>query len=240
MEKQERATGIGMLIFIFVLLMALLFIGWRYFRVSKIEVEGNVNVDTEYIAKLTGIKMDQNLFAISPDKVKLYINSDPYLEYYGLKRIYPSTVRVAVYERIPVAVLKGDGYFYVLDNQANVLKTLKETDTSLVLIKGLEGFKAIPGETLETATPYQFDALTAILKDVKYKELSEAIAMMDMSDMNDIKMRTKVGFIVEFGQAENVTDKIVWINKAIKELTDNNIRTGTINVVAGNSATYSE
>ncbi len=240
MENQERRSGIGMLIFIFVLMMALLFIGWRYFRVSKIEVEGNVNIKTEYIAKLTGIKMDQNLFSINTDKVRTYINSDPYLEYYDLKRIYPSTVRVEVYERIPAALLIGENRNYVLDNQGNVLAAIDQTDYTLLQITGLKGFTAVPGDSLMTQTPYQYDALTAILKDVKFNELDDVVSKMDLSDINQIMMQTDIGFVVEFGQAEKVSDKIIWLNKAIDELTKSNIKTGTINVVSGSSAAYSE
>ena len=240
MEKQEQRSVIGMLIFIFILLMVLLFIGWRYFRVSKIEVEGNVNVDSDYIALLTGIKTDQNLFSINSEKVKAYINSDPYLEYYDLKRIYPSTVRVEVYERIPAALLMGENKNYVLDNQGNVLAAIDEIDYTLVRITGLKGFTAVPGESLQTETPYQNDALTALLKDVKFNELSEMIVSMDISDINQITMQTDIGFKVVFGQAENVSEKVIWIAKAIDELTQSNIKTGTINVVSGDSATYAE
>ncbi|MEX1307658.1 MAG: FtsQ-type POTRA domain-containing protein [Eubacteriales bacterium] len=240
MENQERRSGIGMLIFILVLLIALLFIGWRYFRVSKIEVEGNVNIKADYIAMLTGIKTDQNLFAINTDKVKTYINSDPYLEYYALKRIYPSTVRVEVYERIPAALLIGKNKNYVLDNQGNVLEAIDQMDYTLMRITGLEGFTAIPGQSLSTQTPYQYDALTAILKDVEYNTLSKMVMTMDISDINQITMRTNIGFTVMFGQAEKVSDKIIWIEKAIEELAKSNITTGTINVVSGDSAAYSK
>ena len=240
MENQERRSGIGMLIFIFILMMGLLFIGWRYFRVSKIEVEGNVNVNADYIALLTGIKTDQNLFAINTDKVKAYINSDPYLEYYDLRRIYPSTVRIEVYERIPAALLIGENKNYVLDNQGNVLEAIDAIDYTLMRITGLEGFTAVPGESLITQTPYQYDALTAILKDVKFNELSELMTSMDISDINQITMKADVGFTVLFGQAENISDKIIWIEKAIEELKKSNITTGTINVISGDSAAYSK
>ncbi len=240
MEYQEKRSGIGMLIFIFILMMALLFIGWRYFRVSKIEVEGNINISSDYITKLSGIKKDQNLFDIDTDKVRSYINSDPYLEYYGIKRLFPSTVRVEVYERIPAALLIGKESNYVLDNQGNVLESINKVNYSVLIITGLTGFTAVPGESLTTATPYQYDALTAILKDVKFNDLSSVVTEMNMSDINNIIMRTDVGFTIEFGQAEKVSDKIIWINKAIEELTAKNISAGTINVVSGKSASYSE
>ncbi len=240
MERRKQKSGIGMAIFIALLVIAVCFIGYQYFRVAKIEVEGNGYVDADYIATLSGIEIDDNLFAIDKDKVAQYINSDPYLEFFDLKRIYPSAVRIEVYERQPAALVIGREGNYIVDKEGRVLERMAEAPSNYVLVRGLALSEAVTGEKLVAENTYDFNALVNILKDVKYNELTEIITEMDLSDINNITMSTRTGFYIEFGQAEKVSNKILWILAVVNELTQKNITTGTINVVAGEFATYRE
>jgi cell division protein FtsQ len=240
LEEFERKSGAGMILFIIFLIAFVGFIGYKYFRVAKIEVEGNVNLDSSYVATLSGIVTDENLFAINDDKVADYINSDPYLEFFDLKRIYPSTVRIEVYERIPVALIIGSSNNYIVDKEGNVLESTNTNEYNLVTINGILLSSAVPGEKLLTQNAYDFDALVNIIRDVKYNELLIVITKIDLSDINNIKMVTKEGINISFGQAERVSEKIVWINAVLKELEEKGITKGKINVTSGDFATYTE
>jgi len=240
LEKNERKRGAGMILFIILLIAFVCFIGYKYFRVAKIEIEGNVNIEENYIAYLSGIEMDENLFAINVDKVESYINSDPYLEFFDLKRVYPSTVRVEVYERITVALVLGENKNYILDKEGNVLESITGMRHDLIIIKGISLLSAKAGEKIATENAYEFDALIGIIRDVKFDELSEIVTGINFRDINNIVMDTNIGFDIEFGQAEKVSDKIIWIDAVVKELIDKNIKRGTINVTSGDFATYKE
>ena len=240
MERRKRKSGIGMAIFLIILVAAICFIGYQYFRVAKIDVEGNTYVDADYIASLSGIEMDDNLFAIDKGKVAQYINSDPYLEFFDLKRIYPSAVRIEVYERQPAGLVVGRQSNYLVDKEGLVLESMMEAPSNFVMIHGILLSEAATGEKMVAENTYDFDALVNILKDVKYNELTEIITEIDVSDINNIMMTTRTGFIIEFGQSENVSRKILWILAVTEELMQKNIRTGIINVVSGEFAAYRE
>jgi len=237
---KKKKSGTGAAILIIILIAAMFFVGYTYFRVARIEVEGNENVEASYIAELSGVELDENLFAIDKNKVKQYINSDPYLEYFDLKRIYPSAVRIEVYERIPAAAIEGKQGFYVVDKEGYVLERLSDSPSDMVLVEGMALLTAYEGRKIEPENAYDFNALVTLLKDVKYNELAEMVTEMNFSDINNITMRAGNGFTIEFGQPEMISEKVTWILAVAERLEQENIYSGVINVVAGSTATYRE
>jgi len=240
LEEKNRKSGIGMIIFICLLAIFVFFIAYKYFRVTRIEVQGNSKVEKAFIGELTGIKIDDNLFAINKNTVKENINADPYLEYFDLKRIYPSTVRIEVFERTPIAMVVYGDKGYIIDRDANILELAIENDMQLIQIEGLQIVDASVGSKLIAENLYEIDALIDIVKDSNFTLLDKNIKKINFNNVNDIIMTSKQGHKIKFGQSKMAYEKSIWIDAVIEQLREKEVTNGIINVSSGTSATYAE
>ena len=229
-----------MILFICVLALLLFFVVYKYFRVTLLEVQGNDTVQTDAIIALSGIKIDDNLFSIDKDTVKSNINTDPYLEYFDLKRIYPSTVRIEVFERTPIAMIVHNDKGYVVDRDANILEIVMDNEMGLIRIDGLGIKDPIVGQKLTSENLYETEALIDIVKGSNFSLLSEHIEKINFNNVNATVMTSKQGFKIKFGQSKMAYEKSIWIDSVIKELAELEVYDGIINVSSGTSATYSE
>jgi len=240
LKEKNRKSGIAMVIFILILIVSLCIVGYKYFRVAKIEVQGNFKIESAYITSLSGIEIDDNLFAISKNRIEKSINADPYLEFFDLKRIYPSMIRIEVYERTPLVTVLYNDVGYVLDRDANILEEITSDVFRYTNVVGLEIETPIVGQKLKVNNDYEIESLLNIIKNVNFPLINEDVVEIDFTNINNIYMQTAQGFVVKFGQSKMVFEKAVWMDSVIDELANMGINSGVINVTSGDSATYSD
>jgi cell division protein FtsQ len=240
LKKEERKRGLSVVIFIIIFIVATFYVGYKYFRVAKIEIQGNKDIETAVIIANSGIKIDDNLFSISQNKVKNNINANSYLEYFDLKRVYPSKVIIEVYERAPVAEIVSDNKRFYIDKDVNVLEIVDADQQFYLQIVGLFVKSEKTGQRLSLENDYELEAVADIVGDINFDLIKEHVTLIDLTDVNDIMMKTKQGFVIKFGQSDDVGKKAEWIDAVIVKLAENKIVDGVINVSSGNSATYSK
>ena len=117
----------------FVLIGAGAFFGVRYlreadlFRLERIYVENNLRLSEEEILAVAEIKLGLSLFDIQPRQVGLQIERLDWVKTVSVERIFPSELRIRLEERIPVAVMKLDHFYYV-DREGVPFKLLEAGD----------------------------------------------------------------------------------------------------------------
>ncbi|MCX8084510.1 MAG: FtsQ-type POTRA domain-containing protein [Calditerrivibrio sp.] len=94
-----------------------LFMRSNYFKTKIISIKGVVNADTQKITSWTNGYRDQNINYIrsfSDD-----ILQDPWIKKATIKKIYPDTLQIEVYERKAVMKLKNKNkcYFYAFEGE---------------------------------------------------------------------------------------------------------------------------
>jgi hypothetical protein len=66
------------------------------------------------------------------------------------------------------------------------------------------------------------------------------VTQIDLSDINNIRLKTNGGPDVLFGQSDQAAGKIGWVKKLLPTLIDQGKTSGILDVTAGTFATYGE
>ena len=93
---------------------------YHFFKIQNIEVVNNILVkEGEIIKKLIQIK-GKNIFLINRKDIEKPLESTNFLERIEVKKKYPNTIIIKVYETKPIAILFKKKEKFVIDNQSNL------------------------------------------------------------------------------------------------------------------------
>ena len=247
MKERRKAHSVGKTILTVVLVILILagagYFTYVYFQVEDIEVQGDhPDFSNGDIAKLADIQPKTHMFFVDTDAIKEKIETEPYLEVDSITIKYPKTLVVAVVERKPAAVvLYSDQYPYLLvDVNANVLEMLAEPPAGTYpTVTGFAIDAVNLGKQISTQDSFKLTVYTELINALEEKEIKDLIETVDLTDINNIKMKTRDGLEIKFGQSDKVTDKVKMIKRMIPKLAaSGGNTTGILDVTMGISATY--
>tara|TARA_B100001063_G_C16772082_1_gene562351 strand:+ start:503 stop:1159 length:657 start_codon:yes stop_codon:yes gene_type:complete len=103
------------------------------FNLNKIEVENNFLIEKKEIKKLLYPIYDKNLLFISNKKIKLLLMQNSFIESFKVKKKYPNTLKIRLFEKKPIAILIfKKRKFYLSDK------------IELIEFKNLQNYKNLP------------------------------------------------------------------------------------------------
>jgi len=131
-----------------VALLVLLFCGsalgayflYRYIPLSSIEfitkiapvknilVEGTHRLSKAEVAELVDTGVDLNMFSLDPKELRRALKNFPWIRDAKIRKEFPSTVRVFINEREPVALLQKKRGFYFLDSNGWIIEKLESAN----------------------------------------------------------------------------------------------------------------
>ena len=92
-----------------------------FFKIQNIEVINNYLIDKNEInEKLTQI-YEKNILFVNRSDIKKSLKSIDFLEKIEVKKKYPNTIIINVYETEPVAILFKENSKYLLDSSSNLI-----------------------------------------------------------------------------------------------------------------------
>ena len=92
-----------------------------FFKILHIKITNNRLIDEHKITeKLTGI-YEKNILFIERNDIERPLKSIGFLETIEVKKKYPNTIIIDVYETKPVAILFKDNNKYLLDSSSNLI-----------------------------------------------------------------------------------------------------------------------
>ena len=97
----------------------------KVFNIKKIEIENNQILDGSVIKKDLIFLYQKNIFSINEKEIKENIQKNNFIESFEIKKIYPSSIKIKIFEKKPIAILydKKEKFFYM--NKGDVIKYLK-------------------------------------------------------------------------------------------------------------------
>ncbi|MCK6556539.1 FtsQ-type POTRA domain-containing protein [Candidatus Binatia bacterium] len=114
----------------------------QYFRVSAVDLSGNVRLTRADILQAAGISEGMSIWDALPHATRLRIEQNAWIERASVRRSFPNRISVRVRERRPLAIARLDGLYYV-DRHGRVLGPLRDDDSrDFVIITGLAGDNA--------------------------------------------------------------------------------------------------
>ena len=95
------------------------------FNIKKIEIVNNQILDGSEIKKDLIFLYKENIFSINEKEIKERIEKNNFIESFEIKKIYPSSIKIKIFEKKPIAILydKKEKFFYT--DKGDVIKYLK-------------------------------------------------------------------------------------------------------------------
>lgn len=108
-----------------------------YLQTSEITVRGCKELTEKDVLALAAVEPSQNLLVVKVEDVEKRIKGNPWIKQVSVGREYPDRVVIEIRERQPVALLKQDTAFYLLDMEGVMFKKLETSDeTDLPILTG--------------------------------------------------------------------------------------------------------
>lgn len=120
------------LVFIFTVIGTVVF--FNVFKVTKIEVTKNFDIDNNKLVKYLGIKLNKFIFSYNLNDVGNRIERLPNIREFSIKRRLPDTLIIEVYRIIPVARIIYNSEILYVDQSGKVLEKLNIKDDIPLII----------------------------------------------------------------------------------------------------------
>ncbi|MDI6807373.1 MAG: FtsQ-type POTRA domain-containing protein [Candidatus Eisenbacteria bacterium] len=120
------------------------------FRIRTIQIEGNEYLLKEDVLETARIPRDRNLLRIDPKLIENRLLSHPRIRYANVRRVPPGTIRIAVRERRPVALIQC-GKLNEVDADGVVLSSaVSGVVADLPIVSGIQVGKMRPGQRVQS------------------------------------------------------------------------------------------
>ena len=91
------------------------------FNIKKIEIEGNHIINSEEIVQRLNFLYRESLFFLSLKKIQENLKNDTFIESFILKKIYPSTLKIVIVEKKPIATLQNKKKKFYISNKGDFI-----------------------------------------------------------------------------------------------------------------------
>ena len=96
------------------------------FQIKNIEVTNNTIISSNKIIEKISYLYEKNIFFINEKSLNKSLETVNFLEKIEVKKKYPNTIKIKLYETKPVAILFKKNDKYLLDNLSNLIVFKKE------------------------------------------------------------------------------------------------------------------
>lgn len=246
-DKSERISFRGYLssfgapIVFFLVIVAMIFVMSVFFRVSDIQVVGNVHYSDEEIIRAIDIEEGDNLFffdrfaALSRVFAKL-----PYVEEVSVERKLPNKVIITVTESQALAYIVLGDERWTIDHGCKVLGKANDDELeNLIAIEGLSPGTLMIGEKLETADGDTeiVEYIAEVLFQLEERGLYKDVSRIDFSNKNHVEFAYGNKYTVKLGDAALMEHKFGMLVSVLSKLLEGDV--GTIDLSDGSKVYFS-
>lgn len=239
-DRSSRQRTLYRPLTFFLIIVAIIFTMSVFFKVEKIEVNGNSKYTKEQIISASGIHTGDNLFFInrigagSRVVVKL-----PYIDSVKITRSLPNSVTITVEESNAVACIEAKGELWSISRTGKFLSKLSDKEAALLAqVKGLNAGEPQVGEliTVSDDEKPKLDYLLDILYQVQARGLVDKVANINMTNVADVSFEYDDRFVVKLGENNNTEYKFGKLLSAVSQLKVDDA--GTLELSDSNKVTF--
>lgn len=154
-------------------------------QVSHLTVRGHQRLSTgEVLALVDGLR-GQNILTIAIGQWQQRLLSSPWVESATIRRVLPSTLEIAVRERVPMGIGRIGTSLYLIDAKGVIVDEYGPAyaDIDLPIIDGLATAPADGGALIDTARTESAGRVIAAL--ASRPELARRVSQIDVADLHD-------------------------------------------------------
>ena len=229
---------VGVSVAVLLILAFLFFFSWT--RIRFVQVDGLNSIAPETVLRLAGLDRGATYFGVRENRIRTGIESNRYLAYEGMERIWPDTLYIKVYERERVADFLFMGVQYTLAEDAMVLESTTNIAAagSGMRVSGLSIRDIRVGAQVICQDEAQLTALLDILLELKMQGVRDSVEEINLTNMDSIYLLSKDGFTANIGTAEDLRAKIGTVRAVTAELKRRGLSGGTIDATMPGQAAY--
>ena len=224
----------------FLVIVAIIFVMSVFFKISKIEVEGNSLYTAEEIVNASGIQKGDNLFftnriaAGSRVVVKL-----PYVDEVQITRSLPNHLTIIVKESEACACVAIDDELWTISKTGKCLSVVSEEESTAVpRISGIKFADAEVGELIKVskADKDKLSYLLEILDQLQGRGIISKVEAINISDYDCPTFEYDGRFFVKLGKHDDTEYSFSKLQSAIDKLSEDDA--GTLTILEGNKVTF--
>ena len=213
---RKRSLGAILLTAALVLIGALFAAFYFIATVQNISVSGNSRFSEQEIINLSGLYTGKNILLYDLAGARDGIETNPYIDCIGVRRVLPHTIAIEVREREEFAAISASGGLScIIDREGYVLDVSRRGDTSDMLsIRGLSSMGFTTGTSIVSdktkLRPYTVMELIDCMGD-----RVDQVEYIDVSNAASVKIGMRSGVTVMFGDSKDVAQKTEYMFRAI-------------------------
>ena len=215
-RKPKSKTSFRIIIILFIFfLVGVIAILSPLFRISQIEILGNINISREEVLEVSNLTTGTNIFAFNARRASDNIMALPYAYVATIERALPDHVIIRIHEREVVANIRvlDTSTYLLIDKVGTILEVSQRPIASLPTITGVDIDAFVVGEMLQSDNSSIFENIL---------ELSTFFALyrffpniVDFSNQRDIVINYG-NFKVAFGNMEDAQRKVRYLSSIVQ------------------------
>ena len=231
-RRPSAGSGMaGKLIIMAALVAAVVFGVAIFFKVGRIEIQGNTIYSDERIIEASGLELGDNLLTVSRAAVGGSVKAAlPYVDQVSVGRVLPDTVVISVKENQIVFAAQTDTNTVWLISPSG--KALERIDASLQeqypQIIGVTLNNPTAGETVTAVNQTALDAVLSLLSELDGTGILEHAASIDASKEYDLVLQYDDRYEIDLGSSDRLDYKVQYLQAILAQLSD--FQAGTIDL----------
>ena len=95
------------------------------FNIQKIEIDNNFVLESDEIKKKLSFIYNENLFFLNIENIQKNLKDMDFIQSFTVKKIYPSTLKLTIYEKKPIAILQNKKVKYYISDKGDLIRFKK-------------------------------------------------------------------------------------------------------------------
>lgn len=184
-----------------------------YFEIREISVRGLKELTEKDVLALAHVRPRSNILSVNTSGVAERIAANAWVKNVYVGREFPDRLVLDIRERKPVAIVKQDGAFYLMDAGGNVFKKLSGgDDVDLAILSGVN----IRSKTLSPLVADALKLLESLSSADRYPFLG-TVSEVHISDVFGLSLLTDKGLHLKMGR-DNFDGKLRQLNLVLVDL----------------------
>ncbi len=241
MPGRPAKRGLYTLIAVLVMLtVAAFFVHDQVFKIRDVDIRSVQNISQEEVMRLSGITANTSYFGLNEEKIRAGIESNRYLRFESMEKVWPNGVILNIQERQPCINVLNAGIQYVVASDGMVLESYASLrlDNGCIKTTGLSIRDIRVGSQIVCYNSEQLDAMLDIAAELDAQGCMDEIAEMNLSMLDSIYLVTTDSYVANIGDAQELRPKIGTVRAVVAELRSRGLKGGMIEATVPGEASY--
>jgi len=186
----------------------------EYFWIREVQVIAPTPQLAQQVLAQIEVPATASALFYPAEKLARTVEECPTIKRAEVKPDLPSRLVIQVWPRVPVAAIKSNAGFLLVDEEGMCISQTPETPVDLIQIYGLIGQPIAAGQTLK---PHMLHLLTECVTALEGEEVKAGL-IIDFAQRYSIRLCTAAGVQGKVGSPDNLQRKIMMFAAILKDL----------------------